>query len=136
MKKLVTLLLAFTMIIGVGAYAFADETVCELSEEDQVYMLSVKSQFLGDKVTDGTLTQEEANALYSDLENQLQKGSLKGLGFGVWLRGSEHAEKTSDIMPHKNASGDGVQPLDGTGNKGAQGSRNSENGAQKGRNNN
>lgn len=115
MKKLVTLLLALTMIIGMGAYAFADDVVCELSEEDQAYMLGVKSKFLGEKVADGTITQPQADILFTDLENQLRKGSLKGLGFGVWLRESEYAEKALEIMPHKNGLGDGERNLDGTG---------------------
>ena len=115
MKKLVALLLALTMVIGMGAYAFADDVVCELSEEDQAYMLGVKSQFLGEKVTDGTLTQDEADDLYSDLVNQVHNGSLKGLGFGVWLSESEYADKALEIMPHKNGFGDGERNLDGTG---------------------
>jgi hypothetical protein len=118
MKKLVTLLLALTMVIGVGVFAFADDVVCDLSEEDQAYMLSVKSQFLGDKVIEGTISQETADALYSDLEKQVHNSSLRGLGFGVWLRASEYAEEALEIMPHKNGFGDGVQHLDGTGQQG------------------
>ena len=133
MKKLLTLLLALTMVIGVGVYAFADDVVCELSEEDQAYMLGVKSQFLGEKVTDGTLTQDEANALYADLENQVHNRSLKNSGFGVWLRDSEYADKAAEIMPHKNANGDGEQPLDGTGH---QGNRSLDGSGQRGRHNN
>ena len=118
MKKLITLLLALTLVIGVGAYTFADDDVCELGEEDQAYMLSVKSHFLGEKVADDTITQEEADALYEDLVNQVHNRSLRGLGFGAWLRESEYADKAAEIMPHKNGFGDGERHLDGTGHQG------------------
>lgn len=101
MKKLMMLVLVFTMVVGLGAFAYAD-TACDLSEEEQAQVLSVKSLFLGEKVADGTLTQAEADDMYDALVNQTQGNTLRGLGFGSWLRDSEYAEELNEIMPHKN----------------------------------
>lgn len=118
MKKLITLLLALTLVIGLGVYAFADDEVCELSEEDQTYMLGVKSQFLGEKVKDKTISQDEADALYGELVDQVHNRSLRALGFGAWLRESKFADKASEIMPHRNGFATSERPLDGTGHQG------------------
>jgi len=115
MKKLLMLMVVFTMVVGMGAFVYADD-VCDLSEEDQAKVLSVKSAFLGEKVADGTLTQEQADAMYADLVNQVHNNTLRGLGFGSWLRDSEYADDLESIMPHKNG-GTGNRPMDGTGHR-------------------
>jgi len=101
MRKLLVLLLALAMTLGLGAYAFADDTTCELLEEDQKKVLEIKNIFLNEMVGDGNLTQEDVDAIYQDLENQVHHNAMRGLGFGIWLRDSEYAEELYDIMPHK-----------------------------------
>lgn len=109
------MVLVLTMVMGLGVFVYADD-VCDLSEEEQALVLSAKSAFLGEKVADGTLTQEQADAMYTDLLNQAHNRTLKGLGFGSWLKDSEYADDLSTVMPHKNG-GMGSRPLDGTGHK-------------------
>lgn len=98
MKKIIILVLALGMILSLGAYVFADDDTCELSDEDYAKVLSIKEAFLEEKVSDGTITQDEADEIYADLENQTRH-SLRGLGFGAWLRDSEYADVLYEIMP-------------------------------------
>ncbi|MCH4887272.1 hypothetical protein EZV73_06800 [Acidaminobacter sp. JC074] len=102
MKKILLLVLSMIMVMGLSVYAFAEDDICELSEEDYAKVLSVKSIFLGEKVTEGTLTQAEADAIYEDLENKVRNNTMRGLGFGQWLRESDYADDLYEIMPHKN----------------------------------
>ena len=131
MKKLFLLVLALMMVMGLSVYAFADDEVCELSQEDYAKVLIVKSIFLGEKVNDGTLTQDEADAIYADLEEQVHNNAMRGLGFGQWLRDSEYADDLYEIMPHKGqgmrqgygsqegqGSQTGERPMNGKGHRG------------------
>jgi len=101
MKKTLVLILVLAMLMGLSVYAFADDTTCDLLEEDQKKVLEIKNIFLNEMVGDGHLTQEEVDAIYQDLENQVHHNAMRGLGFGIWLKDSEYAEELYDIMPHK-----------------------------------
>ena len=124
MKKLLVLLMAGVMVMSVSVFAFAD-TTCELSEEDQVKVLSVKNVFLAEKLEAGEIDQEVYDRIQTDLENQEQNNAMRGLGFGIWLRDSEYVDELADIMPHKNMGNGyndgnhtGERPLNGQGHRG------------------
>lgn len=104
MKKIIILVLALGMILSLGAYVFADDDICELSDEEYAKVLSIKEAFLEEKVSDGTITQDEADEIYADLESQSRNRALRGLGFGAWLRDSEYADVLYEIMPRKGSS--------------------------------
>ena len=103
MKKIISLLIVATMIFGVSVFAFADEaTVCEVNPEFADRFLEIKTDFIEEKVADGTLDPEEAKVMLEALNTDTGNETLMGLGFGLWLRDSEYADEINGILPHKN----------------------------------
>ncbi len=103
MRKLMVLLLVATMMLGIGMTAFADDTeVCELSPELADQMLVIKEAFITEKIADGTLDAETAAVMLEGLDSRTGSGTLRGLGFGAWLRDSEYADDILELLPHKN----------------------------------
>lgn len=109
MKKIVVLVLALAMTVGLGAYVFAEEVetdyICQLTDEQQAYMLEVKEAFLTEIVADGEITQAEADEILAELKENTRTRSMRGLGFGIWLRDSEYADDFYDMMPRNNSFG-------------------------------
>lgn len=103
MKKMIVICLALVMILSLGAYAFADHSF-NGSEKDQEEILLIQEVFLEDQVTQGILTQDQADEMYLELA-QGNHHVLRGLGFGLWLRESDFV----DLMPHRGRSGCGRQ---------------------------
>jgi len=102
MKKLMALLIVTTLMLGLGMTVFADDEVCELSPEVSERLLEIKSEFINEKVLDGTLESDTAAAMLEALETNTGNQTLRGLGFGSWLRESDYFEEVFDLMPHKN----------------------------------
>lgn len=101
MKKIITLLLIGTMVLAGSVFAFAD-TTCELDPEVYEQVTAIKVEFLEAKVADGTLTQEEADAIQVNLDNQTGQDELMSLGYGIWLNESGYMDELSEVLPHKN----------------------------------
>jgi hypothetical protein len=123
MKRIAVIILILALITTISVYAFADEDVCELNEDEHIHMLSVKSQFLGHKITQGILSQDEADKIYTELQNKVHNHSMRGLGFGIWLKESKYAE---DIMPHKNEVNENERHLGGSRHQGGNNTKKSE----------
>lgn len=105
MKKLIALLLISSMVLAGGLMVFADEVVereCVLSEDQMNLMLEVKTAFLNEKVSEGVISQDEADVLLKAVASRENNNALKDLGFGQWVRSSEYAENLESFLPHKN----------------------------------
>ena len=112
MKKVISLILLVTMVIGMGAMVYADtETVCELDPEVWATMFELKKDFLADQVSEGILTQIEADELVKALEAKEGIGVLRELSFGIWLKDSDKYDEVYDLLPHK-GSAEGFARMD------------------------
>lgn len=127
MKKLLALLIVVTLMFGIGITAFADDEVCELSPEVSERLLEIKSEFIAEKVLDGSLDSESAEQMLAALETNSGNHTLRGLGFGSWLRESEYFDEVFDLMPNKNAGSRGSCSEDGNGfRRGGRGYKNQD----------
>lgn len=129
MKKLIALLLISSMVLAGGLMVFADEVVereCVLSEDQMSLMLEVKTAFLNEKVSEGTISQDEADVLLNAVASRENNNALKDLGFGQWVRSSEYAETLESFLPHKNVGSKGKGLGQGQGKGLGRGNRNGE----------
>jgi hypothetical protein len=87
-----------------------------LLTEDQIAVLQeVKEVFLSEKVAEGVLSQEEADAIMDEILSREEHEALKDLGFGRWLRDSDYFDTVSEFMPRANGQMKGEGSRDGLG---------------------
>lgn len=90
MKKMMTVLLLGTIILGGSVSIFAE--TCALDPEAYEEVVEIKDEFLDDLIEEGIIDKEEANHITENFISETGQEELMALGFSSWLKEHGYAD--------------------------------------------